>query len=112
MRKEDSMYQKYINILKTELVPAMGCTEPIAIAYAAALAQKTLQEDVKHVEIYASGNIIKNVKSVTVPNTNGRKGILGQNRGYSKNGKISGYCRYAASSYPEWLCFGTYCKGI
>ena len=76
MRKEDSMYQKYINILKTELVPAMGCTEPIAIAYAAALAQKTLQEDVKHVEIYASGNIIKNVKSVTVPNTNGRKGIL------------------------------------
>ena len=75
MRKEDSMYQKYINILKTELVPAMGCTEPIAIAYAAALAQKTLQEDVKHVEIYASGNIIKNVKSVTVPNTGGRKGI-------------------------------------
>ena len=49
MRKEDSMYQKYINILKTELVPAMGCTEPIAIAYAAALAQKTLQEDVKPV---------------------------------------------------------------
>ena len=52
MRKEDSMYQKYINILKTELVPAMGCTEPIAIAYAAALAQKTFQEEVNHVEIY------------------------------------------------------------
>ncbi len=54
----------------------MGCTEPIAIAYAAALARKVLGEDVVSVDVYASGNIIKNVKSVVVPNTNGKKGIL------------------------------------
>lgn len=76
MKKEDTCYQEYVAILKRELVPAMGCTEPIAIAYAGALAKKILKEEVKRVDIYASGNIIKNVKSVTVPNTNGRKGIL------------------------------------
>lgn len=76
MNKEDTCYKAYIEILEKELVPAMGCTEPIAIAYAAALAKQTLEEDhIQKVAVYASGNIIKNVKSVTVPNTGGRKGI-------------------------------------
>lgn len=66
----------YVRILTKELVPAMGCTEPIAIAYGAAYAKQLLPEEpLTQVDIYASGNIIKNVKSVTVPNTNGKKGI-------------------------------------
>ena len=73
MKKE--LYNIYVQILKKELVPAMGCTEPIAIAYAAALAQEQLKETVKRVEIQVSGNIIKNVKSVFVPNTGGLRGI-------------------------------------
>lgn len=73
MKKE--LYNIYVQILKEELVPAMGCTEPIAIAYAAALAQEQLKEIVKRVEILVSGNIIKNVKSVFVPNTGGLRGI-------------------------------------
>ena len=73
MKKE--LYNIYVQILKKELVPAMGCTEPIAIAYAAALAQEQLKEIVKRVEILVSGNIIKNVKSVFVPNTGGLRGI-------------------------------------
>jgi L-cysteine desulfidase len=56
---------------KEELIPAMGCTEPIAVAYAAAIARKTLGALPDAVEICVSGNIIKNVKSVIVPNTNG-----------------------------------------
>lgn len=75
MDKKDQRYQDYVEVLKKELIPAMGCTEPIAIAYAAALARKTLQEPIQRVDVYASGNIIKNVKSVVVPNTQGRKGI-------------------------------------
>lgn len=73
--KNTEYYQKYVEALREELVPAMGCTEPIAIAYCAALAQKSLDEPCRHVRIEASGNIIKNVKSVTVPNTRGLKGI-------------------------------------
>lgn len=68
-------YDAYVKILKEELVPAMGCTEPIAIAYAAALARDTLGDQPEQMEIQASGNLIKNVKSVVVPNTGGRKGI-------------------------------------
>lgn len=75
MKIRDEQYQAYVRILKKELICAMGCTEPIAIAYAAAYAKSYLPEDVLKVDIYASGNIIKNVKSVVVPNTNGRKGI-------------------------------------
>lgn len=76
MEKTEERYQAYVRILKKELVPAMGCTEPIAIAYGAAYARDVLgKEDIQQVDIYASGNIIKNVKSVTVPNTNGKKGI-------------------------------------
>lgn len=75
MEKTDKKYTTYLQILKEELVPAMGCTEPIAIAYAAAKAREVLDADVDKVVIGVSGNIIKNVKSVVVPNTNGLHGI-------------------------------------
>ncbi|MGN2370781.1 L-cysteine desulfidase family protein [Clostridium cagae] len=75
MKKNDKTYNAYVQILKEELVPAMGCTEPIAIAYAGAKAREVLGEMPTKCEIEVSGNIIKNVKSVIVPNTNGLKGI-------------------------------------
>lgn len=68
-------YDNYIKILMEELVPAFGCTEPIAIAYCAAKAREVLGKDPEKVVIEASNNIIKNVKSVIVPNTGGLKGI-------------------------------------
>lgn len=67
--------RNYIEILKYELVPALGCTEPIAIAYAAAKAREVLGEMPTSMELCCSGNIIKNVKAVTVPNSGGLKGI-------------------------------------
>ena len=75
MKKEDVKYGAYVQILKEELVPAMGCTEPIALAYAAAKAREILGSIPDTVVIEASGSIIKNVKSVIVPNTNHLKGI-------------------------------------
>jgi L-cysteine desulfidase len=75
METTDARYRAYLNILKEELVPAMGCTEPIAIAYAAARAAKELGELPDRVLIEASDNIVKNVKSVVVPNTGGLRGI-------------------------------------
>lgn len=60
MNKSDTLYQSYLNILKEELVPAMGCTEPIALAYAAAKAREVLGAPPERVEIGASGSIIKN----------------------------------------------------
>ena len=75
MQKTDVKYQAYVQILKEELVPAMGCTEPIALAYAAAKAREVLGCIPERVEIGASGSIIKNVKSVIVPNTDHLKGI-------------------------------------
>lgn len=75
MQKTDVKYSAYIQILNEELVPAMGCTEPIALAYAAAKAREVLGEIPDEVEIGVSGSIIKNVKSVIVPNTNHLKGI-------------------------------------
>lgn len=75
MEKTSKTYQAYIEILKRELVPAMGCTEPIAIAYCAAKAREALGKLPDRITVAASGNIIKNVKSVIVPNTDGRKGI-------------------------------------
>ena len=75
MQKTDEKYQAYVQILKEELVPAMGCTEPIALAYAAAKAREVLGAVPDKVRIEASGSIIKNVKSVIVPNTNHLKGI-------------------------------------
>ncbi len=75
MEKTDRRYEMYVNILKEELVPAMGCTEPIALAYCAAKARETLGCMPDRCLVEASGNIIKNVKSVIVPNTDGLKGI-------------------------------------
>lgn len=65
----------YIAILREELVPAMGCTEPIAVAFAAAKARETLGAMPAAIEIFCSANIVKNVKGVTVPNTGGLRGI-------------------------------------
>ena len=62
-------------ILKEELVPAMGCTEPIAIAYASSIARSLISSLPTSVTVYASPNIIKNVKSVVVPHTGGERGI-------------------------------------
>ncbi len=75
MEKIDKRYQACVQILKEELVPAMGCTEPIALAYAAAKAREVLGRLPERVVIEASGSIIKNVKSVIVPNTDQLKGI-------------------------------------
>ena len=75
MKKTDEKYQAYINILKEELIPAMGCTEPIALAYAAAVGERELGVLPDRVVVEASGSIIKNVKSVVVPNTGHMKGI-------------------------------------
>lgn len=75
MKKEDAKYGAYVQILKEELVPAMGCTEPIALAYATAKAREVLGVKPEKVTIGASGSIIKNVKSVIVPNTDHLKGI-------------------------------------
>ncbi len=72
---EKALYDNYLNILKMELVPALGCTEPIAIAYAAAKAREILGAMPDGIEMKCSGNIIKNVKGVAVPNAEGLKGI-------------------------------------
>lgn len=71
----EKIYNSYLNILGRELIPAMGCTEPISVAYAGALAKKALGCLPERIELCVSGNIIKNVKSVIVPHTNGRKGL-------------------------------------
>ena len=75
MDQNDTRYAAYVRILKGELVPAMGCTEPIALAYCAAKARELLGALPDRCLVEASGNIIKNVKSVIVPNTGGLKGI-------------------------------------
>ena len=75
MKKGDHLYQQYLNILNEELRPAMGCTEPIALAYAAARARQVLGAVPEKIRLFVSGNIIKNVKSVVVPNTGGLHGM-------------------------------------
>ncbi|MGM9575788.1 MAG: serine dehydratase subunit alpha family protein [Oscillospiraceae bacterium] len=75
MALTDLKYAQYLKILHEELIPAMGCTEPIAMAYAAAKAREVLGALPDKIDIVISGNIIKNVKSVIVPNTGGLKGI-------------------------------------
>ena len=75
MLKTDVNYKNCVKILEEELLPAMGCTEPIAVAYCAAVARKTLGVLPDRVLVEASGNIIKNVKSVVVPNTGHLRGI-------------------------------------
>ncbi|MBQ8933874.1 MAG: serine dehydratase subunit alpha family protein, partial [Lachnospiraceae bacterium] len=73
MKKE--LYQNHLTILRSELIMALGCTEPIAIAYAAAKARQALGCMPEHCTVHCSGNIVKNVKGVTVPNSGGMKGI-------------------------------------
>lgn len=75
MDRNDARYKAYVQILKEELRPAMGCTEPIAIAYAAAKAASVLGARPDRMLVEVSGNIIKNVKSVVVPHTGGMRGI-------------------------------------
>ena len=75
MKKGDILYQQYLNILKEELKPALGCTEPIALAYAGAKARQILGCVPEKIRLFVSGNIIKNVKSVIVPNTGGLHGM-------------------------------------
>lgn len=72
---DKKLYDNYVNILREELVPALGCTEPIAIAFAGAKVREILGDMPESVVVKCSGNIIKNVKGVTVPNSNGLKGI-------------------------------------
>ena len=72
---EREIYDAYVRLLNKELVPAMGCTEPIAVAYAAAVAARELPCLPERVRITVSSNIIKNVKSVIVPNTGGLHGL-------------------------------------
>ncbi len=75
MKKEDAVYRQFLDILHEELRPAMGCTEPIALAYGGAKARALLGGLPEKITAYVSGNIIKNVKSVIVPNTGGLHGI-------------------------------------
>lgn len=75
MNTKDTTYAQYIQILKEELIPAMGCTEPIAIAYLSSYARDVLGAIPESVELEVSGNVLKNVKSVIVPNTEKMKGI-------------------------------------
>lgn len=75
MNKTDRRYQMYLDILQEELLPALSCTEPIAVAYAAANARSVLPGAPERLEVAVSNNIVKNVKSVIVPNTGGLKGI-------------------------------------
>ncbi len=67
--------ENYLSVLNRELIPALGCTEPVAIAYAAAKARSVLGQFPERMVIRCSGNIIKNVKGVTVPNSNGLRGV-------------------------------------
>lgn len=100
MEHSDVKYSQYLQILREELLPAMGCTEPIAMAYAAAKARQTLGELPDKIDIVISGNIIKNVKSVVVPNTGGLKGIAAaiaagavRRRGQAARGALAGKAR-------------------
>ena len=69
------MHSNYLNILRSELIPALGCTEPIAVAFAAAKARSVLGTFPEKLELHCSGNVIKNVKGVTVPNSGGLMGL-------------------------------------
>ena len=72
---DQHVYNEYLAILREEIVPALGCTEPIAIAYASAKARRVLGRLPEHITVKCSGNIIKNVKAVIVPTTGDMKGI-------------------------------------
>ena len=98
---DERIYREYVAILKEELQPAMGCTEPIAVAYCAALARRTLGALPETVEVLASANIIKNVKSVIVPNTNGQRGIAAAAAAGIVSGNADAQLQVLASLTPE-----------
>lgn len=75
MNGSDPRYKNYLEILEKELIPAMGCTEPAAIAFACARAREELKDLPERLEVRVSGNIVKNVRSVIVPHTGGLRGI-------------------------------------
>ena len=75
MAIDPQIYRASVDLLHRELVCALGCTEPIALAYGASLATAALGEPVEHLHVSCSGNIVKNVKSVAVPNAEGLKGV-------------------------------------
>ena len=103
MEKCDRCYQQYVQILREELLPAMGCTEPIAVAYAAAKARETLGVMPERVLVEASGNIIKNVKSVVVPNTGGLKGLPAAAAAGVAAGDAGAELQVLASITPEQI---------
>ena len=103
MERSSPVYQTYVKILERELVPAMGCTEPIAIAYCAAVARSVLGELPDRIHVEASGNIIKNVKSVVVPNTGGRRGM---EEAWERNGSGKGEKSDATDNLVERLGSG------
>lgn len=110
---EQSLYRAYVAILQEELVPAMGCTEPIAIAYAAALARQTLGALPQALRVVVSANIIKNVKSVVVPHTGGLRGIAAA----AAAGTVAGDADrrlevLAAVSDPQIAAMGDYLKAV
>ncbi len=72
---DDLLYKDYLNLLKSELQVALGCTEPIAIAYAVCCARSLLKSEFSHIELECSGNIVKNAMAVKVPNSGGQRGI-------------------------------------
>ena len=112
MEKSDLCYRSYVQILREELLPAMGCTEPIAVAYAAAKARDTLGMMPERVLVEASGNIIKNVKSVVVPNTGGLKGIAAAAAAGVAAGDADAELQVLAAITPEQIAgIGEYLAG-
>lgn len=100
---EQKVYQEYVEILREELIPAMGCTEPIAVAYCAALAKQALGCFPEKVTVKASPNIIKNVKSVVVPNTGGQRGIAAAAAAGIVTGDADAKLQVLANITPEQI---------
>ena len=100
---DTAVYLEYVKILEEELVPAMGCTEPIAVAYCAARAAEALGARPESVDVRASASIIKNVKSVVVPNTKGRRGIEASAAAGIVSGNAGAELQVLASLSPEQI---------
>ena len=98
---DQNIYHAYLRILQEELLPAMGCTEPIAVAYAAALAANVLSARPEKILLRVSGNIIKNVKSVVVPNTGGLRGLSAAAAAGIMAGDASKQLEVISSVQPE-----------
>lgn len=109
MKRNSSVYETCAAILRRELIPAMGCTEPIAIAYCAAAARELLEALPDRIDIAASGNIIKNVKSVRIPHTAGLRGIEASAALGAYAGDASARLEVISHISPERLAgFGEY----